>query len=97
MISLSTNNYYVHDLYYVTRDISFNNVSSKDYNMIAHRLTTDIEFDDNLSDKNAIEKLRLFMISSRLNELTTSEVLNLFESLQLRDQIIIISKNEENN
>ena len=83
---------YAHDLFFVTRDAPFDNLSSKDFNVITHHLTSDIEFDDNLSDENAIENLRLSIISSRPNEYSTADVLHLLDSLKLYDQIIVIGR-----
>lgn len=81
---------YAADLYFITRDSGYDNLTSKDTNLIIHRLASDLEFDDNLSDEEPLNNLRVAMLSHSPRELTTSEVLELFEVAGLPNQIIVI-------
>jgi hypothetical protein len=82
---------FVEDIYFVTRDgIGFDNLSSKESNLIVHRLASDPDFDDDLSDENALNSLRL-SLTRPAQELTTSDVIRLLDRLRLPNQILLLT------
>jgi hypothetical protein len=52
---------FIEDLYFVTREGSFENLSSRDYSLLLHHLASDLELDDELSEDSvpALDSLRL--------------------------------------
>lgn len=72
----------------MTRDGEFDNLTSREHSVLIHRLASDLEFDDELTDRGALDSLRLSLRSQ--NELRTSEVIQLLEGLRLENQLLVI-------
>jgi hypothetical protein len=78
-------------LFFVTRAGNLDNLSSRESNLLIHRLASDLELDDDLSDEAALNGLRLSLASTVVpKELTTSEVIDLLDDLRLSDQILVL-------
>ncbi|CAE7726859.1 unnamed protein product, partial [Symbiodinium microadriaticum] len=92
MLQLISTSYCKH-LFFVTQHTSLDNVPSKLFNIILHRIATGTQFDDELSSDEAIEDLRrqLLRHEEEANlSICTSQLLKIFDILKLYDQVLVV-------
>ena len=87
---LSKEGTFCKDLYFVTKNMPLDNVPSKAFSILLHRIATGEEFDEDLSRDEPLEALRVAMTADR--QLTsTSQMLKMFLVLGLYNQVIVVS------
>lgn len=92
---MKENNLFIDDLYFVTKNGALELVPSKCMNWILSKLSTEVEFDDDLSDTHIVEDLRLRVIDKYLNKLSTYDLIQIYTKHNLCNQLYIVSNDKK--
>jgi hypothetical protein len=67
------------------------NIPSKLFNVITHIIAIGLEFDDDLTEDEPLEKLRTQLLGESSSVLCTSHLLKIYDVTESYDQIFIVS------
>lgn len=81
---------FVEDLYFVTKDGPLDSLHSKAMSWALNRISLDTVYDAELSDTNAVENLRLLLESRYPHLISTSDLICMYSSSNLTDQLFVV-------
>ena len=86
-------NLFAEDLYFVTKNMALDNITSGENNFTAHSLSSRLEYDEEFSNNEAYEKLRQLLLEKfQINHerITVSSLLNMYRRYRLNSQLYVI-------
>lgn len=83
--------FFIQNLYFVTKPLIIDGMSSKISSWILNKVATDDKFDIH-SNEDQLESLRFYATNKFPFRLSTIEVLKLYESLEYNNQLVVIGK-----
>jgi hypothetical protein len=92
---INENNLFIDDLYFVTKNGALELVPSKCMNWILNKISSEVEFDDDLSDINVVEDLRLRVIDKYSYKLSTYDLIQIYIKYDLCNQLYIVSNDKK--
>mmetsp|Transcript_20626 Transcript_20626/g.28401 ORF Transcript_20626/g.28401 Transcript_20626/m.28401 type:complete len:526 (-) Transcript_20626:58-1635(-) len=81
---------FVDDLYFVTKDGSVEGIHSKASCWATNKIASEVEFDSELSDPEAVEALRLRLNDKYPHRMSTMDLLSLYSALDAHQQILLV-------
>jgi hypothetical protein len=92
---MNENNLFIDDLYFVTKNGALELVPSKCMNWILNKISSEVDFDDDLSDINIVEDLRLRVIDKYSYKLSTYDLIQIYTKNNLCNQLYIVSNDKK--
>jgi hypothetical protein len=89
------NNLFINDLYFVTKNGALESVPSKTMNWILNKISSEIEFDEEFSDREALENLRLRVLDKYPFRLSTYELIQIYGKYDLNNQLYVVSNDKK--
>ena len=86
---------FVEDLYFVAKDGPLDSVHSKAMSWVLNKISSEAEFDSDLTDEVAVENLRLRVVEKHPHKLSTSDLVQMYIRSHLADQLFLIDEEKE--
>ena len=83
---------FVEDLYFVAKDGPLDSVNSKAMSWVLNKISSESDFDEQLTDITAVENLRFRVNEKHPHKLSTSDLIQMYIRSNLTDQLFLIDE-----